>query len=310
MLRTRQITPPPPLTDDDELTEEFLSTLLKVTATYTISYAKGHFVPDHSHHRGMLIRPLAGAMRVQAGSDVWLVTVGQALWLCPGTAHATTALSPTLVQFVYVDPSFGPPRIPSNSRIDILPLLGGILDELRAMPAIYEQVGPLDRLTSVMLDQVVHAYDERRLMECPNDHRLAIIYQMITRDPSDRQTLKQLASEAGISAKTLERTLRAQCGMSFREWRERIILDLALNRLKYAGRVTGIALDLGYTSASAFISAFRKVMNITPKQYAARFAGNASPHFHAMRTPPNHIEVLRGSTRRRLSRPEGDGAGG
>jgi AraC-like DNA-binding protein/quercetin dioxygenase-like cupin family protein len=264
MLRTRHFHEGP-LTDEDGLTEEFLNSLLQ-TSAYTISYGKGHQVPNHNHRRGLLIRPLTGSIRVTVSSDVWLVTVGQALWLHPGIRHSMDVLSASLIQFVYVNLGRDASQVPANGRIDVPPLLNGILDELRTMPPIYEEVGPLDRLTSVMLDQVIHAYNQRWLAECPGDRRLATIYQKLIRDPSDRRTLKQLAQDAGVSAKTVERLLRSHCDMSFREWRDRIILGLAVNRLRYGGRVTDVALDLGYASASAFISAFKKLTDMTPKQ--------------------------------------------
>jgi AraC-like DNA-binding protein/quercetin dioxygenase-like cupin family protein len=251
-------------TDDDALSEEFLNSLLH-TAAYRISYDKGHGIPDHSHRHGHLIRPLTGSVRVNVSSAVWLVTAGQALWLRPETPHAMDVLAASLIQFVYVNQTHDEVQMPATGRIDVPSLLGGILDELCA--PIYDELGPLDRLTSVMLDQVTYAHNQRWLAECPGDRRLAIIYEMVIRDPSNRRTLGQLAQEAGVSARTVGRLLRAHSDMSFREWRERIILGLALNRLKQGGRVTDVALDLGYTSASAFISVFRKLTDMTPKQW-------------------------------------------
>jgi AraC-like DNA-binding protein/quercetin dioxygenase-like cupin family protein len=272
MSRTRHF-PEAGFTDEDGLSEEFLNSLLH-TAAYTIPYDKGHGIPDHSHRHGHLIRPVTGSVRVNVASDVWLVTAGQALWLRPETPHAMDVLTASLIQFVYVNLGHDEAQMPATGRIDVPSLLSGILDELCA--PVHGELGPLDRLTSVMLDQVMHAHNQKWLTECPGDRRMAIIYQMLIRDPSNRRTLRQLAQEAGVSARTVGRLLRTHCNMSFREWRERIILGLALNRLKHGGRVTDVALDLGYTSASAFISAFKKLTDMTPKQWfqQVRRAGN------------------------------------
>jgi len=260
--RTRQFAQAP-LQDDDALSEEFLNGL-GCTAAYTVPYDRGHGVPGHSHRHGHLIRPLTGSVRVNVSSDVWLVTVGQALWLRPETPHAMQVLSSSLIQFVYVDLAYDEAQMPATGRIDVPSLLSGILDELCA--PLYDELGPLDRLTSVMLDQVTHAHN-RRFAECPGDARLAAIYQLLIRDPSNRRTLEEIAQEAGISSKTVGRLLRAHCDMSFRQWRESIMLGLAVNRLEHGGRVTDVALDLGYTSASSFISAFKKLTDMTPKQW-------------------------------------------
>lgn len=263
MSRTSHF-PQQPFTDDDALSEEFLNSLPH-TAAYTISYDKGHGIPDHSHRHGHLIRPLTGSVRVNLSSDVWLVTAGQALWLRPETPHSTDVLAASLIQFVYVNQTHNEAQMPATGRINVPSLLSEIVDELCA--PIYDESAALDRLTSVMLDQVTHAHNRRWLAECPADRRLAIIYEMLIRDPSNRRSLGQLAQQAGVSARTVGRLLRAHCDMSFREWRERIILGLALNRLRHGGRVTDVALDLGYTSSSAFISAFRKLTDMTPKQW-------------------------------------------
>ena len=263
MSRTRQFALSP-LLDDERLSDEFLNGL-DHTAAYTIPYDRGHGIPDHSHRHGHLIRPLTGSVRVDVSSDVWLVTAGQALWLRPETPHAMDVLSPSLIQFVYVNRAHDETQMPATGRIDVPSLLSGILDELCA--PLYDELGPLDRLTSVMLDQVTHAHNKRWFAECPDDGRLTVIYQLLIRDPSNRRTLEQIAQEAGISSKTVGRLLRTHCDMSFREWRERIILGLAVNRLEQGGRVTDVALDLGYTSASSFISAFKKLTDMTPKQW-------------------------------------------
>jgi AraC-like DNA-binding protein len=172
-----------------------------------------------------------------------------------------------LIQFVYVNYGLAGTQLPASGRIDVPPLLNGILDELRIRPAHYREAGPIDRLTSVMFDQVIDADSRRSLAECPGDRRLALIYQMLIKDPSKRRSLKQLAQATGVSTRTLTRLLLTHCNMSFREWRERIILGLALNRLKYGGRITDVALDLGYSSTSAFIAAFRRRTQMTPKQW-------------------------------------------
>jgi AraC-like DNA-binding protein/quercetin dioxygenase-like cupin family protein len=264
-----------PLTDEESLTEEFLNSLFH-TSAFTVSYRKGDHIPLHNHRHGQLIRPLTGAVRVNASNDIWLVMVGQALWLHPGTQHSIDVSTASLVQFVYVNFGLLGARVPANGRIDVPPLLNGILDELRAMPSHYKEGGPIDRLTAVMLDQVIHADSRRQLAECPGDRRLALIYQMMVKDPSNRRSLKQLAQATGVSTRTVARLLLTHCSMTFREWRERVILGLALNRLKYGGRITDVALDLGYSSTSAFISAFRRRTDMTPKQWVAKSLADRS----------------------------------
>jgi AraC-like DNA-binding protein len=263
---------------DDDLTEERVNGLA-ATGAFVVPYGKGECVAAHGHQRGQLLCPLAGTVRVHASPAAWLVTVGQALWLRPDTRHSIDVLSAALLQLIYVDLGKSGTPAPAVGRIDTPPLLQGILAELRAMSPLYEEVGPLDRLTAVMLDQVAHARSCSLPTPCPDDRRLAMIYRAIIADPPRRRTLQWLAEDAGVSARTVERLLRESCNMSFRAWRESILLSLAFSRLRQGGRVTDIALDLGYAGASAFIAAFKRFTGVTPRrwrQQALLSSGSAS----------------------------------
>jgi AraC-like DNA-binding protein/quercetin dioxygenase-like cupin family protein len=273
MLKTRH-GPGELMRSDDGLTDELLNGLSH-TAAYTVSFNRGHCGPEHRHRRAHLICPLVGALQVNVESEAWFVAVGQALWLRPSTYHAINVRKSAIVQFVYVyggDLADGP----TSGRINVPPLLRGILDELRTMPRLCQRAGPLDRLTSVMLDQVTHADCLSRLAECPAERRLAAIYQLITCDPSNRRSLSQLSREAGVSVRTVERLLKVHCSTTFRDWRERIILGLAFDRLAHDRRITDVAFDLGYSSASAFISAFKKHTQCTPRQWIERASAATS----------------------------------
>jgi AraC-like DNA-binding protein len=55
--------------------------------------------------------------------------------------------------------------------------------------------------------------------------------------------------------------------MPFREWRQKLRLLHALEKLANDRPVTEIALDLGYETPSAFIAMFRKATGRTPGGY-------------------------------------------
>jgi AraC-like DNA-binding protein len=55
--------------------------------------------------------------------------------------------------------------------------------------------------------------------------------------------------------------------MTFRQWRQQLRLLEALRLLGRGEPVTNIALDVGYSSLSAFVSVFRKALGVTPGRY-------------------------------------------
>ncbi|WP_238534197.1 helix-turn-helix domain-containing protein [Advenella kashmirensis] len=63
------------------------------------------------------------------------------------------------------------------------------------------------------------------------------------------------------------RRCQRDLGMSFVEWRQRLKVLASLARLDRGETVEAIGLDLGYSSASAFISMFRRLMGTTPDEY-------------------------------------------
>ena len=63
------------------------------------------------------------------------------------------------------------------------------------------------------------------------------------------------------------RRCQRDLGMSLAEWRQRLRVVRAMPLLEAGQTVETIALDLGYGSASAFISMFKKLMGTTPDEY-------------------------------------------
>jgi AraC-like DNA-binding protein len=75
-----------------------------------------------------------------------------------------------------------------------------------------------------------------------------------------------------MSERTLARALSNQTGMSFGCWRQQLHLMLAVRWLGSGASVRQVADDLGYESASSFVSMFRKKLGAPPAQYTAKRA--------------------------------------
>lgn len=72
-----------------------------------------------------------------------------------------------------------------------------------------------------------------------------------------------------MSERSLNRTLQQQMGMSFGHWRRQLHVMLALQRLTKGDSVQKVALDLGYESASGFVTMFRKAVGKPPARFLA-----------------------------------------
>jgi AraC-like DNA-binding protein len=148
--------------------------------------------------------------------------------------------------------------------VNVPPLLRELIIESVEAP------GPARRrrlLTSLILDEIRAATVAPLHLPEPTDPRLVPITSALRDQPGDGRTLAAWARQAGASTRTLSRLFLAQTGMTFRQWQRQARLLAALVRLAEGAQVTTVALDLGYDSPSAFISAFRRALGRTPRRY-------------------------------------------
>jgi AraC-like DNA-binding protein len=93
-------------------------------------------------------------------------------------------------------------------------------------------------------------------------------------DPAYRWTLADLAGRAGMSRSSFALKFKQMVGIAPMEYVTRWRMLLAADRLTETGQsVSEIALSLGYESDSAFSTAFKKTMGVSPRQYT-RIKGN------------------------------------
>lgn len=86
-------------------------------------------------------------------------------------------------------------------------------------------------------------------------------------DPADSRGPEEWGQELGMSARTLVRRFEAELGMSLRSWSRRLRLFKAIELLGGGMGVTQTAMELGYSSTSAFVYAFRTDMGCSPQAY-------------------------------------------
>jgi AraC-like DNA-binding protein len=104
----------------------------------------------------------------------------------------------------------------------------------------------------------------------PTDARLRRLVEMITAHPADGSTMKEWARRIGVGERTLNRLLVHETGMSFGRWRQQLHVILALQWLTRGASVQSVAIDLGYESASSFVTMFRKAFGTSPARYISR----------------------------------------
>lgn len=221
----------------------------------------------HKHDRGQLMYSLSGVVTVITESGSWVVPPGQALWIPPGIMHQTRGWEPVAMRSLYMDAQTSADLPIRCQMIQVSPLLQALILEAIKLP---RDRAPDERamyIRALVLEEMRHVCPARLFVPMPADPRLLRICQALLRDPAGVGGLDEWADVGGMSRRTLTRLFRGQTGMSFSEWRQKVLLIEALSRLSRGELITSVALDLGYGSPGAFTAMFRRTLGVSPREY-------------------------------------------
>lgn len=223
----------------------------------------------HFHDRAQLVYGSTGILHVVMPGTTWIVPPQRAVWIPAGTPHVIRTGTAASLRSAYFDASVDP-RLPAESRVlNVSPLLRELLIKATQLPPLYPSGGAEERLMRVLVDELLEATTGRGALSLPEpkDPRMRVIVKTLLRNPSDGRTREQWAKQIGASSRTIDRVFAEETGMSFGRWRRQAILLEAMRRLAAGQPVTTVALDLGYTSPSAFIAMFHRTLGVTPNKF-------------------------------------------
>lgn len=224
-------------------------------------------VPWHRHLRGQLLYATSGVMRISATGSTWVVPPQQAVWVPPGVLHQVTSVGPMAMRTLYVHPAASVALATECRVLSVPPLLRELILYALTLPPDYPGTGPQARLMAVIPDLLGTLQAEPMQLPLPVDRRLRTVTDALMLNPADDRSLREWATGAGASERTLARQFRRETGMSFGAWRQRLRLLSAIARLSEGTSVTAVAYELGYASPSAFVAMFRRELGSPPRRY-------------------------------------------
>ncbi len=230
-------------------------------------YADGHVDPRHSHLRGQLLYTIAGVMTVVTEEASFVLPPQRALWVPGGVEHEARCRGHVSVRTLYVqeDPRLG---LPVSCRvIEVSDLLRALIVEATRIPVEYDEQGRDGQVMALILEELRRAHIAPLHVPMPRDPRLVRVCRAILADPAQNEALDEWADVAAMGRRTFTRTFRKETGMSFATWRQTVRLMEALSRLATGHPVTTVALDVGYSSPSAFTAMFRRAFGVPPTHY-------------------------------------------
>lgn len=227
-----------------------------------------HQFPDHAHDWHQLVYAVQGVLTVSTAEQTFIISPEQAAWIPIGVTHRVGSLLGAQFHSLWISKSFGANLPDSPAVISVTPLLKALIVEAASLETNSDPDGYRDRVVTLIMDQLRRAPQLAAALPWPRTPTLSQICEALFQDPSDGRDVETWASQLGLSSRTLTRRFEAEIGMPLRSWRRRLKVFRAIELLNGGASVTAVALDLGYSSASAFIFAFREEMGLSPHAFA------------------------------------------
>ena len=229
-----------------------------------------HRAAAHRHARGHIIHADTGALRAATPEGTWLVPAGQAIWIPPAIHHEVYAHGPVSARMLFVDPAYAAPLPMQCGTVKVSALLAELVARCVGYGNDYPPEGPAANLARVLLDELAAMRPAPLLLPISRSPRLVRVMERLIADPGSSDGIEQAASRCGASVRTLARLFRSETGMTFSQWKTRLHLVEATERLARGASVTEVAIDLGYASTSSFVYMFRRHMGVSPGRYRER----------------------------------------
>jgi transcriptional regulator GlxA family with amidase domain len=197
-----------------------------------------------------------------------MVPPAAAVWIPKGVRHAIASPQGARVRTVYLHASTTR-RAPRSIVVLMLTRLAHSLIDHLATESMADDAATR-RLVAVLLDQVRGLRALPVFVPTLATSLTRRVGEALAADPDGTARIHDLARALGVSGRTIERAFTADAAMSIGEWRRRARVCRALGLLSTGMAVKDVALEVGYENASAFVSAFKLSVGITPGRIGRR----------------------------------------
>ncbi|HEX2827981.1 MAG TPA: helix-turn-helix transcriptional regulator [Burkholderiales bacterium] len=235
--------------------------------TRTTSYPGRHHIEPHWHDRAQFVFAVAGTMSVRTHRRTWMVPTSRALWVPARTVHEIQMHGTVEMRSVYLADAAAAAMPNDCVVLEVTPLLRELVVRAAALPPGYDENGDDGLLMRLLVAEM------RKLPQCsldlplPESEDLVQLCERILEDLSTRRTCAGDAHDMQTSSRTLYRRFLKETGITFARWKHQARLLESVQRLAQGAPVTAVALDLGYESASAFSTMFRRSLGVSPRGF-------------------------------------------
>lgn len=227
------------------------------------------------YEQHLLFLPLQGEISVETSSLKCSFGPGQMLYLAPKVAHSFSSSSQGGERLIaMLSTRAMKARAAVGSKLALNQLIKEVLFYLLLHPetkSAKSLVSVFSETLAEILEQTPFSGEVDHLEGKVRDARVRQVLAIMRDSFSERIGLDAIAKQAGISSRNLNRLVLKETGIQPRQWLVNFRIDRAQELLKRPGAsVTNVALEVGYSSLSQFIAAFRSRTGQLPSEFLKR----------------------------------------
>lgn len=244
----------------------------------------------HWHYEYEVIVVLRGSIEVNISTEKYRLTEKDIILVNSKQFHEIKATEednicivfqfhPSLVKSISDDP--GNYRFCLNSVSDEIPIKKEYLHFVKLMCRIIrysyqEDAAAYHRIRAVIFEFVADLfeyveYDISMRNEAAADEDAAVLRRIIDyiqQHLAEKEVLKSLCKEIGMSERTVHRFMKEHLGLSAKEMLDELRMDKAKAMLKYSSDSMGvIASTCGFGAENTYFRIFKQHTGMTPKEY-------------------------------------------
>ncbi len=222
---------------------------------------------SHTHPFGQLLYVVCGIMEMEVEGKHYLAPPEFCIWIPANTQHASFNKQSVKFRIIDFSKKYNQILAMNPCVVRLSSIFNAIMTDMYQRGVVQPQTEQDSRLGEVLIDQFLISPCQDSYLPTSKDKFLAPILQELQQEPANNTTLAGWAKRYYTSERTLSRRCQQELGMSFSEWRQRLRYLHAVAGLEQGKSVYEVALDVGYSSASAFIAMFQQISGVTPDRF-------------------------------------------
>lgn len=233
------------------------------------TFRRGEAVGWHAHAESQVIFAASGTVQVYTESGRWFVPPQLALWMPARISHWVDMISDTELRMIYWQPSALQEWAPERPLDHIFALAATPLLRELILSAVKDDI-PFEKAklaVRLILHELIETPNIPVFLPMPTSKIGKRVADLALADSRIHLGVSDLALRAATSVRTISRIFPVETGLTFKVWRQRARIALAIDQFSAGRTISQVAADVGFGSTAAFSFAFRQVMKMTPTAF-------------------------------------------